>query len=72
MWPAPLVAKNISMPTTIMTEVMAIRPAMAGYPWFQKEGRHGSVRETNAVGSRWTNAVAMRTPVPKCRDRKRR
>lgn len=25
----------------------------------------------NAVGSRWMNAVAMSTPVPKCRERKR-
>lgn len=24
----------------------------------------------NAVGRRWINAVAMRTPVPKCLDRK--
>lgn len=31
-WPAPLVAKNISMPTTTSTEVMAMRPAIAGYP----------------------------------------
>jgi len=30
------------------------------------------VRETNAVGRRWTKAVAMRTPVPKCRERKRK
>ena len=28
------------------------------------------MRETKAVGRRCTNAVAMRTPVPKCRDRK--
>src|ERR1700677_864472 len=27
--------------------------------------------DTNAVGSRWTKAVAMRTPVPKCLLRKR-
>jgi phosphoglycerate dehydrogenase-like enzyme len=45
---------------------------MAGYPWFQNRGRHGSVRETNAVGRRWTKAVAMRTPVPKWRERKRK
>jgi len=30
------------------------------------------VRFTNAVGRRWTKAVAIRTPVPKCRERKRK
>lgn len=70
--PAPRVAKNISIPTTTSTEVMAMSPAMAVYPWFQNEGRQDSVRETKAVGRRCTNAVAMRTPVPKCRDRKRK
>jgi hypothetical protein len=39
---------------------------------FQKSGRQGSVRETKAVGSRWMNAVAIRTPVPKWRERKRK
>jgi hypothetical protein len=34
----------------------------------KKYGRHGSVSETNAVGRRWTKAVAMSTPVPKCCD----
>lgn len=63
--PAPLVAKNISIPTTMRTDVIAMRPAIAGYPSFQKEGRHGSVRETKAVGRRWTKAVAIKTPVPK-------
>jgi len=48
-----------------------MKPAMAGYPWFQKDGRHGSVKELKAVGKRWTKAVAIRTPVPKCLDRKR-
>ena len=38
---------------------------------FQKCGKHGSVRDWKAVGSRWTKAVAMRTPVPKCREMKR-
>jgi len=38
----------------------------------QKGGRHGSVKETKAVGRRWQNAVAMSTPVPKCRERKRK
>ena len=71
MCPAPRVAKNISIPTTVKQAVMAIRPAIAGYPSFQNEGRHGSVRDTNAVGRRWTKAVAIRTPVPKCRERKR-
>ncbi len=28
--------------------------------------------EINAVGRRYRNAVAMRTPVPKCRERKRK
>ena len=28
--------------------------------------------ETNAVGRRCTNAVAIRTPVPKCLERKRK
>jgi hypothetical protein len=32
----------------------------------KKGGRHGSVREVKAVGRRWTNAVAIKTPVPKC------
>lgn len=34
-------------------------------------GRHGSVRDSKAVGSRCTKAVAMSTPVPKWRERKR-
>jgi hypothetical protein len=34
-------------------------------------GRHGSVREVKAVGRRWTKAVAIRTPVPKCWQMKR-
>jgi hypothetical protein len=38
---------------------------------FQKCGKHGSVIETNAVGRRWMKAVAIRTPVPKCLERKR-
>jgi len=29
------------------------------------------VSDSKAVGSRWTKAVAMRTPVPKCLDMKR-
>jgi hypothetical protein len=63
-------AKNISMPTTTKTEIMAISPAMGGYCSFQNGGRHGSVSETYAVGKRCTNAVAISTPVPKCRERK--
>lgn len=35
-------------------------------------GRQGSVRETNAVGSKWTKAVAIKTPVPKCLEMKRK
>ena len=65
-------AKNISNETTAKTANMAIAPAMGGYDLFQKSGRHGSVRETKAVGRRWMKAVAMRTPVPKCRERKRK
>jgi hypothetical protein len=53
------------------TDIIAIKPGMAGYPLFQNDGRHGSVREVYAVGKRCTKAVAMRTPVPKCFDRKR-
>lgn len=49
---------------------MAIRPGIAGYRWFQKDGRHGSVNDMYAVGNRCTKAVAMRTPVPKWRERK--
>lgn len=45
---------------------------MARYEWLQNRGRHGSVRETNAVGKRCTNAVAIKTPVPKCLERKRK
>ena len=64
-------AKNISIATTIMTAIMATTPAVAGYPLFQNEGRQGFVSEIKAVGRRWMNAVAIRTPVPKCRDKKR-
>lgn len=39
---------------------------------FQNDGRHGSVRDIYAVGNRCTKAVAMRTPVPKCFDKKRK
>ena len=40
----------------------AMAPAIAGYRLFQKTGRHGSVKDRKAVGSRCTNAVASRTP----------
>lgn len=30
------------------------------------------MRDSKAVGSRWTKAVAISTPVPKCRERKRK
>jgi hypothetical protein len=56
------------MPTTIKTDIIAMKPGIAGYPSFQKGGRHGSVRDSKAVGRRCTKAVAIRTPVPKCRD----
>jgi len=49
---------------------MATKPGMGGYISFQNLGRHGSVMDMNAVGRRWINAVAMRTPVPKCLERK--
>ena len=51
------------------TAARAIAPAIAGYVSCQKEGKHGSVREMNAVGNKCTKAVAMSTPVPKCRTR---
>jgi hypothetical protein len=38
-------AKNISIPTTRNTEVMAMSPGIAGYVWFQKGGKHGSVKD---------------------------
>jgi len=50
---------------------MATNPAIGGYVSFQNGGRHGSVRLTYAVGRRCTNAVAIKTPVPKWRERKR-
>ena len=39
---------------------------------FHTGGRHGSVRLRKAVGSRCANAVAIRTPVPKWRAKKRK
>jgi hypothetical protein len=60
-------AKNISTPTTNRTLIIEMNPAIAGYVLFQNGGRHGSVRLTKAVGRRCTNAVAIKTPVPKCR-----
>jgi len=51
---------------------MAIRPGIAVYLSLQNGGRHGSVKEVKAVGRRWQKAVAMRTPVPKWRERKRK
>jgi hypothetical protein len=53
------------------TAASARAPAIAGYVSFQNGGRHGSVRERKAVGRRCTNAVAIKTPVPKCRTTKR-
>lgn len=47
-----------------------MNPGMGGYNSFQNRGRHGSVSEINAVGSRWMKAVAIKTPVPKCREKK--
>jgi hypothetical protein len=44
---------------------------MARYVRLQNRGRHGSVNDTNAVGRRWTKAVAINTPVPKCLEMKR-
>lgn len=71
-WPAPCIAKYISIPTTTNTATNAIAPGIWGKVRVQKGGRHGSVKEPKAVGSRWTNAVAIRTPVPKCREKKRK
>jgi hypothetical protein len=45
---------------------------MARYVLLQNRGRHGSVNDTNAVGRRWTKAVAISTPVPKCLEMKRK
>lgn len=59
---------TISTVVTANTAAIAIAPGIAGYFLFQNSGRHGSSREMNAVGSRCTNAVAMSTPVPKCRS----
>src|SRR5690606_17300665 len=67
----PLV-KTISMMVTKNTPPMAIAPGMAGYCSFQNGGRQGSRREMKAVGTRWTKAVAIKTPVPKCRAKKRK
>lgn len=39
---------------------------------FQKLGKQGLVKELNAVGSKWTKAVAINTPVPKCLEMKRK
>jgi hypothetical protein len=35
-----------------MAEIMAMRPGKGVYPWLKKYGRHGSVRDEKAVGSR--------------------
>jgi hypothetical protein len=53
------------------TAASEIAPAKAGYCSLKNLGRHGSVRETKAVGNKCTNAVAISTPVPKCRKAKR-
>jgi len=58
------------MLTTANTATMAMKPGMGGYISFQNLGRHGSVIEIKAVGRRCMNAVAMRTPVPKCLEKK--
>lgn len=64
--------KTIS--TTPIPNIAAIAsaPAIAGYCSFQKAGKHGSVNEMNAVGNKCTKAVAIKTPVPKCRTVKRK
>jgi len=54
--------------STTVTKNMAARlmaPAMLGYDSVQNLPRHGFVKLMNAVGSKCTNAVASRTPVPK-------
>jgi len=60
------------MPITRNTDIIAIKPGIARKRSLQNGGRHGSVKETKAVGRRWQNAVAMSTPVPKCLERKRK
>ena len=49
-----------------------MKPAIAGNPWVQKRGRNEFKKELKAVGSKWTNAVAIRTTVPKCLEKKRK
>jgi hypothetical protein len=60
---------------------------MAGYLSVKSSGRHGSLSDAKAVGSSclvsgailaihhseltWTKAVAIRTPVPKCLQKKK-
>lgn len=46
-------------------------PGRAGYFSVKRSGRHGSLSDAKAVGSRWTKAVAMSTPVPKCLQKKK-
>lgn len=50
----------------------AMAPGIAGYSSVQKLGRHESPRSVNAVGRRWTKAVAINTPVPKWRIAKKK
>ena len=69
-WPAPRVVKYDSTATTANAETIATSPARGLYRLLKNLGRHGSVSEVKAVGSRWTKAVAMRTPVPKCWHKK--
>lgn len=57
---------TISAMVIMKTAANAIAPARAGYCSLKNGGRHGSIKDINAVGIRCTNAVAMRTPVPKC------
>lgn len=45
---------------------MATKPASGLYPSLKTYGKQGSVKDMKAVGSRWTKAVAINTPVPKC------
>jgi hypothetical protein len=68
------------------SEPIMMTPGRAGYLSVNRSGRHGSLRDWKAVGRSyasqsavniprtsvltWTNAVAIKTPVPKCLQKK--
>ena len=55
----------ISTSISIKIAAKAMAPGIAVYVSVQNSGRHESPSRVKAVGSRWTKAVAMSTPVPK-------